>query len=385
MIVVLRIAIGWQFLYEGLWKIKTLNSPAPWTSAGYLKNAQGPLRGVFRSMAGDPDELDWLDVDKMTAKWKNWQSRFANHYGLSDRQKARLEELVVGTKAFYSDTEALPSIPEGVDLDDPKLSMIHYDAEKKRLVVDGEKHMTGTDYARILQMLPESDTSELAETFRVQLDKVYQRASRLSYIEQLRATVQGDPDIAGVTDKEGDTQQMGELEKYRHMIDDYEVALANAKQAFQHDHLQKMWSDLQKQRSMLTGPVKALEQDMRKDAQGMLSVDQLKRGKLAEPLTPLRVADTLTIVGLSVLGICLIVGLLTRFSAIMAAIMLLSFYLAMPPLPGLPPQPGPEHSLIVNKNLIEVFALLAIATFPSGYWFGLDKFVAKIFRRKKED
>jgi uncharacterized membrane protein YphA (DoxX/SURF4 family) len=129
--------------------------------------------------------------------------------------------------------------------------------------------------------------------------------------------------------------------------------------------------------------VKALEKNMQEDAEAILSVAQLKRGKLPEPWTTLRISDTLTIAGLTVLGICLIVGLLTRFSAVMAAVMLLSFYLAMPPLPGLPPQPGPEHSLIVNKNLIEVFALLAIAAFPSGYWFGLDTFVAKIFRRRK--
>ena len=90
----------------------------------------------------------------------------------------------------------------------------------------------------------------------------------------------------------------------------------------------------------------------------------------------------LTIVGLTCLGLLLIVGLFTRFSAVMAAAMLFSFYMAMPPLPGYPEAIGPEHSLIVNKNLIEVFALLAIAAFPSGYWFGMDKIVAKIIWRK---
>ncbi len=120
---------------------------------------------------------------------------------------------------------------------------------------------------------------------------------------------------------------------------------------------------------------------MKDDAKELLRVEQLQRGKLADPWTALRVSDMLTILGLTILGFCLIVGLLTRFSAIMAAVMLFAFYMAIPPLPGLPEQPGPEHSLIVNKNLIEVIALLAIAAFPSGYWFGMDAFFGKLFRK----
>ena len=36
LIVLLRIAIGWQFLYEGIWKYDTLSTPTPWTAEGYL-------------------------------------------------------------------------------------------------------------------------------------------------------------------------------------------------------------------------------------------------------------------------------------------------------------------------------------------------------------
>ena len=65
--------------------------------------------------------------------------------------------------------------------------------------------------------------------------------------------------------------------------------------------------------------------------------------------------------------------------------MLFNFYLAMPPLPGVPAIPGPEHSFIVNKNLIEVFALLAIAALPSGIWFGLDRLLSVFFAQWAED
>ncbi|HBL47808.1 MAG TPA: hypothetical protein DDZ90_30950, partial [Planctomycetaceae bacterium] len=79
-IVVLRLSIGWQLLYEGLWKIETLSSNRPWTAAGYLNNAKGPFRDHFRSMTGDPNDMNWLDADKVEAKWLDWEQRFLNHY-----------------------------------------------------------------------------------------------------------------------------------------------------------------------------------------------------------------------------------------------------------------------------------------------------------------
>ena len=39
LLVLLQVAIGWHFFYEGVWKF---NNPS-WSSKGYLKNAPGPL------------------------------------------------------------------------------------------------------------------------------------------------------------------------------------------------------------------------------------------------------------------------------------------------------------------------------------------------------
>ena len=85
---------------------------------------------------------------------------------------------------------------------------------------------------------------------------------------------------------------------------------------------------------------------------------------------------------LTILGAMLLLGLCTRFAAIMAAVMLFMFYAAMPPWPGVPEIPGPEHSFIVNKNFIEVIALLAIAALPTGRWFGVDGMLGHWFGRK---
>jgi uncharacterized membrane protein YphA (DoxX/SURF4 family) len=69
----------------------------------------------------------------------------------------------------------------------------------------------------------------------------------------------------------------------------------------------------------------------------------------------------------------LLLGLLTRPACLAGAGLLLLFYLAMPPLPGVPDPPRAEgHYLFINKNVIEMLALLVLATTRSGTWFGLD-------------
>ena len=97
LIVALRLSIGWQLLYEGLWKFNTLGTPTPWSAEGYLKNAQGPLRNTFRNMTGDPNDLDWLDKAKVAAKWDDWVNRFASHYQMDDKQQGELSKLLNGT------------------------------------------------------------------------------------------------------------------------------------------------------------------------------------------------------------------------------------------------------------------------------------------------
>ncbi len=53
-IVLLRVLIGWHFLYEGIAK---LQAPA-WSAAGYLQQARGPFASLFKSLAANPGMLD---------------------------------------------------------------------------------------------------------------------------------------------------------------------------------------------------------------------------------------------------------------------------------------------------------------------------------------
>ena len=56
-LVVLRTAIGWHFLYEGVVK---LADPA-WTAAGFLRQSQWILSGVFQWIAETPAALRVVD------------------------------------------------------------------------------------------------------------------------------------------------------------------------------------------------------------------------------------------------------------------------------------------------------------------------------------
>jgi thiosulfate dehydrogenase [quinone] large subunit len=53
-ITVLRVVIGWHFLYEGVSKLTSTT----WSAAGYMKASRGPLAEFFRWMASQPHLLD---------------------------------------------------------------------------------------------------------------------------------------------------------------------------------------------------------------------------------------------------------------------------------------------------------------------------------------
>ena len=60
-LVVLRVAIGWHFLYEGYGKLLIPN----WSARAFLQDARGPLAGVFQQLAAGPRSLEAINVLNM--------------------------------------------------------------------------------------------------------------------------------------------------------------------------------------------------------------------------------------------------------------------------------------------------------------------------------
>jgi thiosulfate dehydrogenase [quinone] large subunit len=101
---------------------------------------------------------------------------------------------------------------------------------------------------------------------------------------------------------------------------------------------------------------------------------------LASNQTILSIIDHLNEWGLVIIGLGLFLGLFEKPLKIGGILLLLLYYFAYPPFPGLTINAPVEGSYyIVNKNLIEMAALLVLFMFPSGHITGIDSY---IFKRK---
>jgi thiosulfate dehydrogenase [quinone] large subunit len=94
------------------------------------------------------------------------------------------------------------------------------------------------------------------------------------------------------------------------------------------------------------------------------------------------IADWLNMWGLTLIGLGLMLGMLTQLSVFFGMLMLIMYYMSHPALPSVTyilPQEG--SYLIVNKTLIELFAMAVLFVFPTGHIVGLDRLISKKFRK----
>lgn len=90
----------------------------------------------------------------------------------------------------------------------------------------------------------------------------------------------------------------------------------------------------------------------------------------------LAVVDFLNVWGLVLIGLALIFGFLFKPAAIAGSILVLIYYLSVPPLVGYEyTLPSDGSNLIINRTLIEAIALFGLALFPTNRVFGLDYFI----------
>lgn len=103
-IVLLRVFIGWHFLYEGVIKIYNPD----WTSYGYLASSQGPLKPFFLWMSQDP-MIDWADSI-------NWLALMfvgiTLLLGVFERQGAMVGAFLLAL--YYLAHPSFPWLPQGI-------------------------------------------------------------------------------------------------------------------------------------------------------------------------------------------------------------------------------------------------------------------------------
>lgn len=305
-LVLLRLAIGWHFLVEGLDK---LNS-ATWSSEAYLREATGPLAPLFRNMAGDP-LVDRLTVGadrsfppQLGVDWDNYLAAFTAQFELDDAQKQ----------------QASTSMEQ---------------ARSKTLT------WLSTDKQMVARPLAQGMTIAAAMTVPERIDDLKKKEALAADIELNERPTFGSPAFVRLKEAKADAKRVrGEMK-----------------------------SELDKQ----TGAMKKalwdlLTAEQKKDA---VPPENVRRSFFQGSMRDW--TDNSVRYGLVAIGVCLLGGLLTRTACVAGAVFLLMFYLAMPPLPGWPDNPRAEgHYLLINKNVIEMLALLALATTRSGRWAGLD-------------
>jgi uncharacterized membrane protein YphA (DoxX/SURF4 family) len=97
---------------------------------------------------------------------------------------------------------------------------------------------------------------------------------------------------------------------------------------------------------------------------------------IADTPAVLKAVDLLNIWGLILIGLALMLGAFTRLAALLGALLLLLYYVANPPLIALDfGIPTEGNYLWIDKNLIELLALLGVAAFPTGSFAGLDRWL----------
>ncbi len=100
---------------------------------------------------------------------------------------------------------------------------------------------------------------------------------------------------------------------------------------------------------------------------------------IAADQTLLKMADTINVWGLLIIGFCLMAGLFEKWVSVGAIVLIGLYYLSHPPLIGYKfDAPGEGNYLLVNKNLIEIFAVSINLVFPNSRVLGLDRLIYQL-------
>ena len=115
--------------------------------------------------------------------------------------------------------------------------------------------------------------------------------------------------------------------------------------------------------------VRRMEREFNYDIAALATDEQKKQGELAQPEPSLKKNDRILTWAMIICGGCLIVGLFTRIAAVACAAFLFLVIMSQPPwVPG-------TITTLFPYQLVEMIALLALATTAVGRWGGLDFFL----------
>lgn len=321
LIIVLRVSVGWHFLYEGLWKMKPANG---FTAKGFLGMAKGPTRGLYYMMLPDLDGSERLTLAK------------AYHYDEATKVK---KEIGLTLPVFENEWFAYyKNFKKKYQLTDAQL--------KKTDAILNQYVESLRDYAQEKQ----EDIQAFIGSKKRQYKKMVVPTNGAEH-QKIR-----DWDMQMKLRKEGAA-----------LADEVEKMGANMELAF--------WNEL-KAVQKAVGKMPPLAYGQNKIPGASLITNTPFINEFAKP-TRLGFLDLSVTLGLSAIGFCLMIGFCTRLAALGGAIFMFNVCLSQFPWPTVYPY-SPEvvgHFMIFGKDSAELLILLLLAAIPSGRWGGLDWFI----------
>lgn len=282
-LILLRVGIGWHFLYQGVTKI----IDPDFSSRGFISQAKGPLASRYLALIPDYWGRERLDTERVLAEWQAARSRAQDHFGYGEAQQRQADKLFALRK--FQLTTYVDDNREAID-----------------------EYLAGLDRWQQAEQDP--------------------RYNRVAFQQQ---------------------RIVDEKKKLRSQAQEW---LAEV------DRLSEAW-----------------EQDLDR----LATAEQRSRGPVPHPPTKLEEIDRLTMYSNMAVGVCLIAGFCTRFAALGGAAFLFTLILSQWPWPTVypPDPPSAGKSFLVNKEVVEMLGLVAIAATPVGRWGGLDFFIGPLWRR----
>lgn len=455
--VLMRMTIGWHFLFEGIAKIYSTYSPKPFSSAGYFRESPGPMKNWMAGiLPPDPDKelLKALDPVEIQESFTRVGQDFASRLQLNEKERAAVVDtvekqlkLVLAWREGGNPGIRLAFEKAITDWERAGTETLKKNAIEKRDKAIGvlkEFQERQSDLARQIGAIsgnPPEVKFPIVESGK--LDRLPLELTEASQVATARSAIlsgsgksllagavgKNDPvaveqwkkwdKVVALADKWADATQewltSGEetveepspdgkgngtlkkvlatpdrVERYKDLVakkdevstsdrnwvfrkDVEKGAVASAKAAAASARA-SLKSELEKYQADLVG---GLEKQFSEKVANAAQV------KPARQIKPIEIMDFMTIWGITAIGAGLFTGTLTRAAALGGAAFLAMTYLAVPALPWLPAPPQNEGNYVfVNKNVVEMMALLVIAATPSGRWFGGDAFLAWLFLRK---
>ncbi|MGL6194209.1 MAG: hypothetical protein ACRC2T_05245 [Thermoguttaceae bacterium] len=329
LIVLLRLVIGWHFFYEGLYKF---DPKSGFSAKGFLGQAKGPTAPLFYSMLPDLDGVKRLAI-LPASETENFEYNEIT-------ETLNTQNNTFDKKSAKKTVEKLPTLPAYEEA---------WAAYKERFLTE----------------------AELSEEQKADVESIYGQ-----YITALR---------------EYAAEIEAPVAQFKASLKRHEQAVDAATNDTPHQR-QRNWDAMMAYRKEAEQWTKVLDDmgDGLQSALGRVISPELggMKGEIVsipeKVIVPnpvvksqMRLLDLSVTVGLTAIGLFMMLGLCNRLASLGAAAFLFNVCLSQFPWPTVYP-PSPDmigHFMIISKDSVELVACLVLAALPAGRWGGLDFFL----------